>query len=88
MSWNEFSSNWINVLCCRATFARGVVMWLVSDEGFDWETQTLFVLLPYRHDSVLVLAVARPDGYFIPLWPDIDHSSTHVFTGLIKGLSD
>lgn len=40
--------------------------------------------LPYRHDGFPVLAVACPNGYFISFWSDIDHSSTNIFTCLIK----
>lgn len=40
--------------------------------------------LPYRHDGIPVLAVARPDGYFITFRSDINDSSAHIFACLIK----
>lgn len=46
------------------------------------------VTLPYRHDGVPVLAVARPDGDFVTFGPDVNHSSAHILTRLIERLAD
>lgn len=46
------------------------------------------VNLPYRHDGVPVLAVARPDGDFVTFGPDVDHGSAHILACLIERLTD
>lgn len=43
---------------------------------------------PYRHDGLPVLAVARPDGYFVAFGPDVDHGAAHVVARLVERLAD
>lgn len=82
------SSNGVHVLGGGAALAGGVVMGLVANQGLDGDAQALFILLSYCDYGFPVLAVPGPDGDFVPLGPDVDHSPAHVFTGLVERLAN
>lgn len=62
---------------------KGVFKYLPPSSG---QLPATLLDLPYCHDRFPVLAVARPDGYFVSLRSDVDYGAAHVFARLVERL--
>ncbi len=80
--------NSVSELSNRSRLFHAVIVSLINNRSFSLNTKSLLKFLPNFHNAIPISAVCRPDTQFVSFGSDVDHSSTDVFTGFFKCLTN